>query len=128
MLVIGGIVGVGIFANPDIVAKALHDPVLVLAAWGLGGVIALLGAFVYAELAARIPHTGGEYVYLRDTYGPLAGFLFGWTTLLVVHTGGMAAVSIVFAKTSICWPAAACPSRWWWWSPWPPWRRSTALG
>jgi len=98
MLVIGGIVGVGIFANPAIVAKALHDPVLVLAAWGLGGVIALLGAFVYAELAARIPHTGGEYVYLRDTYGPLAGFLFGWATLLVVQAGGMAAVSIVFAK------------------------------
>src|SRR5580693_28518 len=98
MLVIGGIVGVGIFANPAIVAKALHDPVLVLAAWGLGGVIALLGAFVYAELAARIPHTGGEYVYLRDTYGPLAGFLFGWTTLWVVQAGGMAAVSIVFAK------------------------------
>ncbi len=98
MLVIGGIVGVGIFANPAIVAHSLHSPVLVLAAWGAGGVIALLGAFVYAELAARIPATGGEYVYLRDTYGSLTGFLFGWTTLLVVQSGGMAAVSIVFAK------------------------------
>ena len=98
MLVMGGIVGVGIFANPAIVAKGLHSPTLVLAAWGLGGVVALLGAFVYAELAARIPATGGEYVYLRNTYGPLAGFLYGWTTLFVVQAGGMAAVSIVFAK------------------------------
>ncbi len=98
MLVVGGIVGVGIFANPAIVAKDVHSPVLALAAWGAGGVVALLGAFVYAELAARFPATGGEYVYLRDTYGPLVGFLFGWTTLLVVHTGGLAAVTIVFAQ------------------------------
>lgn len=98
MLVVGGIVGVGIFANPAIVAKDLHSPVLALAAWGAGGVVALLGAFVYAELAARFPSTGGEYVYLRDTYGPMVGFLFGWTTLLVVHTGGLAAVTIVFAQ------------------------------
>jgi APA family basic amino acid/polyamine antiporter len=98
MLVVGGIVGVGIFANPAIVARGLHSPILALAAWGAGGVVALLGAFVYAELAARFPATGGEYVYLRDTYGPLVGFLFGWTTLLVVHTGGLAAVTIVFAQ------------------------------
>ena len=98
MLVMGGIVGVGIFVNPAVVARSLHSPALVLAAWSLGGVVALLGAFVYAELAARIPATGGEYVYLRDTYGPLAGFLFGWTTLLVVQAGGMAAVAIVFAR------------------------------
>src|SRR5277367_1441580 len=98
MLVIGGIVGVGIFVNPAVVARSLHSPTLVLAAWSAGGLIALLGAFVYAELAARIPATGGEYVYLRDTYGPLAGFLYGWTTLLVVQAGGMAAVAIVFAR------------------------------
>ena len=98
MLVIGGIVGVGIFVNPAVVARGLHSPLLVLAAWTAGGVIALLGAFVYAELAARFPSTGGEYVYLRDTYGPLTGFLFGWTTLLVVQTGGQAAVAIIFAK------------------------------
>jgi basic amino acid/polyamine antiporter, APA family len=98
MLVMGGIVGVGIFVNPAVVARSLHSPLLVLGAWSLGGAIALLGAFVYAELAARMPATGGEYVYLRETYGPLAGFLFGWTTLLVVHAGGQAAVSIIFAK------------------------------
>jgi basic amino acid/polyamine antiporter, APA family len=98
MLVIGGIIGVGIFVNPAVVARGLTSPVLVLSAWALGGGIALLGAFVYAELAARMPNTGGEYVYLRDTFGPLAGFLFGWTTLLVVQAGGMAAVTIVFAR------------------------------
>jgi basic amino acid/polyamine antiporter, APA family len=98
MLVIGGIVGVGVFVNPAVVARSLHSPTLVLAAWVIGGCVALLGALVYAELAARFPATGGEYVYLRDTYGPLAGFLFGWTTLLVVQAGGMAAVAIIFAK------------------------------
>ena len=98
MLVMGGMVGVGVFVNPAVVARSLHSPGLVLAAWVLGGVVALLGAFVYAELAARMPQTGGEYVYLRETYGPLVGFLFGWTTLLVVQAGGMAAVAIVFAK------------------------------
>jgi APA family basic amino acid/polyamine antiporter len=98
MLVMGGIVGVGIFVNPAVVARGLHSPSLVLAAWTLGGVIALLGAFVYAELAARMPATGGEYAYLRSAYGPLTGFLFGWTTLLVVQSGGMAAVAIIFAK------------------------------
>ncbi len=98
MLVVGGVVGVGIFVNPAVVARSLHSPELALAAWVLGGVIAMLGTLVYAELAARLPGTGGEYVYLRDTYGPLAGFLFGWTTLLVVHAGGLAAVTIVFAS------------------------------
>jgi len=98
LLVMGGIVGVGVFVNPAVVARGLHSPWLVLAAWSLGGLIALLGAFVYAELAARFPSTGGEYVYLRESYGPLVGFLFGWTTLLVVQTGGQAAVAIIFAK------------------------------
>ncbi len=98
MLVVGGIIGVGIFVNPAVVAHSLHSPELVMAAWTLGGLVALLGAFVYAELGARISSTGGEYAYLRQAYGPLAGFLFGWTTLLVVQAGGMAAVAIVFAR------------------------------
>jgi APA family basic amino acid/polyamine antiporter len=98
MLVMGGIVGVGIFVNPAIVARSLPSPEMALLAWSLGGVIAMLGAFVYAELAARLPATGGEYAYLRAVYGPMAGFLFAWTTLLVVHAGGQAAVAIVFAS------------------------------
>ena len=98
MLVMGGIIGAGIFVNPAVVARIVHDPGLMVLAWSAGGAIALLGAFVYAELAQRMPETGGDYAYLRDTFGPLVGFLDGWTTLLVVQTGGMAAVAITFAK------------------------------
>jgi APA family basic amino acid/polyamine antiporter len=108
MLVIGGIVGAGIFINPAVVAKSLHAPPLILAAWVAGGIVALLGAFVYAELAARLPETGGEYAYLSAAYGPLVGFLFGWTSLLVVQAGGMAAVALTFAKYLVIltgWPA-----------------------
>lgn len=98
MLVMGGVIGVGIFVNPAIVAKLTQSPELGFAAWLAGGLISLLGAFVYAELAARLPATGGEYQYIRSAYGALPAFLFGWTTLLVVHTGGSAAVAIVLAK------------------------------
>jgi APA family basic amino acid/polyamine antiporter len=97
LLVIGGIVGSGIFMNPGVVARSLHSPVLILAVWVVGGLVALLGAFVYAELAQRMPETGGEYAYQRAAFGPMTGFLFGWTSLLVVQTGGMAAVAITFA-------------------------------
>jgi APA family basic amino acid/polyamine antiporter len=109
MLVIGGMVGVGVFVNPAVVARSLQSPQLALAAWTLGGLVAILGALVYAELAARLPATGGEYVYLRTAYGPLVGFLFGWTTLLVVQAGGMAAVAIVFAKNVDVLLGAALP-------------------
>src|SRR5262249_37382655 len=87
VLVIGGIIGTGIFLNPGVVARSLHTPVLILSVWIAGGLVAILGAFVYAELADRMPETGGEYAYEREAFGPLVGFLFGWTTLLVVQTG-----------------------------------------
>lgn len=98
MLVMGGIVGAGLFINPYVVAERVHSPVLILAAWLAGGIVAMLGAFIYAELADRMPDTGGEYAYLRECYHPLVGFLFGWVTLLVVMTGGMAAVAVTFAR------------------------------
>jgi APA family basic amino acid/polyamine antiporter len=98
MLVMGGIVGAGLFVTPYIVAERVPSPIFILAAWAAGGLIALLGAFIYAELADRIPSTGGEYAYLRDCYHPIVGFLFGWVTLLVVMTGGMAAVAVTFAR------------------------------
>ena len=98
LLVIGGMVGVGVFVNPAVVARSVSSPGLIIGAWALGGAMAILGAFVYAELAARLPGAGGEYVYLKETLGPLPAFLFGWTTLLVVQAGGMAAVAIVFVK------------------------------
>ena len=98
MIVMGGIVGAGIFINPYVVARQVHSPVLILLVWVAGGVIAMLGAFIYAELAARMPNVGGQYAYLRDAFHPLAGFLYGWVLLLVIQTGGMAAVTITFAR------------------------------
>lgn len=97
MVVVGGIVGAGIFLNPAIVAQRVGGAGAVLFAWGLGGAIALLGAFCFAELGARLPRAGGGYVYLRDAFGPLPAFLYGWTQLLVINTGGIAAVAITFA-------------------------------
>ena len=98
MIVMGGIVGAGIFINPYVVARQLHSPALILMVWVAGGVVAMLGAFIYAELAARMPNVGGQYAYLRDAFHPLAGFLYGWVLLLVIQTGGMAAVTITFAR------------------------------
>ena len=97
MIVMGGIVGAGIFRNPSVVAQQVGTPSLMLGAWVAGGVIALAGAFVYAELAQRRPEVGGQYAYIRDAFHPMAAFLYGWTLLLVTQTGGMAAVAMTFA-------------------------------
>jgi APA family basic amino acid/polyamine antiporter len=96
MLVMGGIVGSGIFINPSVVARHLHTPATILAAWLVGGVIALAGAFIYAELAARVPAAGGQYAYLREAFHPLVAFSYGWVVLLVIQTGGIAAVAVTF--------------------------------
>ena len=101
MVVIGGIIGAGIFLSPGIVAQRLDTPPLVLAAWSAGGLIALAGAFSYAELGAIFPKAGGQYVYLRDGLHPLAGFMYGWALLLVIETGAIAAVSIIFASYAL---------------------------
>ena len=98
MLVMGGIVGAGIFINPYVVAQRLHTPELILGAWVFGGAVAIIGAFVWAELAALLPAVGGQYAYLREAYHPAVSFLYGWVLLLVIQTGGMAAVSITFAR------------------------------
>src|SRR5919109_1860197 len=98
MVVMGGIVGSGIFINPYVVAQRVHTPFLIMAAWVAGGIVAMLGAFIYAELAARMPRVGGQYAYLRQAYHPALGFLYGWVLLLVIQCGGMAAVTITFAR------------------------------
>jgi len=98
MIVMGGIIGAGIFVNPAVVARAVHTPMLILGAWLIGGAIALIGAFVYAELAVLRPKVGGQYAYLRDAYHPIVAFLYGWTLLLVVQTGGMAGAAIIFGR------------------------------
>ncbi|HWE24804.1 MAG TPA: amino acid permease, partial [Myxococcales bacterium] len=98
MIVMGGIVGSGIFVTPAIVARIAGSPLLIVAAWLVGGVAALLGAFVYAELSSARPEVGGQYAYLREAIHPLVAFLYGWALLLVIETGGMAATAITFAR------------------------------
>ena len=101
MVVIGGIIGSGIFINPYLVARILDTPTLVLAAWVMGGAVALAGAFAYAELGQLMPRAGGQYVYLRDAWHPVVGFLYGWALLFMIETGAMAAVAIAFAQYAL---------------------------
>jgi APA family basic amino acid/polyamine antiporter len=98
MLVMGGIVGSGIFMNPYVVAGQVKTPALILGAWVFGGLVALAGAFVYAELASLRPTVGGQYAYLREAFSPRVAFLYGWVLLLVTQSGGMAAVAVTFAR------------------------------
>ena len=98
MIVMGGIIGSGIFINPYVVAQHVHTPFLILGVWSAGGVLAMLGAFIWAELATRLPGAGGNYLYLKVAYHPSVAFLYGSVLLLVTQTGGMAAVAVTFAR------------------------------
>src|SRR5213596_4426119 len=98
MIVMGGIVGAGIFANPSEVAHRVHTPFLILGVWVLGGLFAMCGAIIWAELAMRLPAAGGQYLYLREAYQPEVAFVYGWGLLLITQTGGMAAVAVIFAS------------------------------
>src|SRR5437879_11349348 len=98
MVVMWGIIGAGIFINPSVVARQVHTPTLILGVWVLGGRIALAGAFIYAELAARLPLVGGDYAYLREAYHPVVAFLNGWALLLVMQTGGMEDLAVILAR------------------------------
>lgn len=97
MIAIGGTIGSGIFLTPSLVAGNLQSPLLILGVWVVGGMMALAGSLTFAELGGMMPGAGGVYVYLSRTYGKLFGFLFGWAYLLVVNTGGIAALSLAFA-------------------------------
>ena len=101
MVVVGGIIGTGIFVNPYIVARALDSTPLVLGAWIAGGVVAIIGALAYAELGQQQPQAGGPYVYLRDAWHPIAGFMYGWAQLLMIEAGGMAAVALNFGRYAL---------------------------
>ena len=112
MMVIGGIIGSGIFRNPAVVAGIVKTPALVYVAWGMGAVIALIGAFIYGELGRRRPAAGGGYAYLRDAYGPFAGFMYAWALLLVISTGAISAVAMTFAGYLVAlvgWPESVQP-------------------
>jgi basic amino acid/polyamine antiporter, APA family len=101
MAVVGGIIGGGIFRTPASVAERVASPTLALTAWVIGGVVAIIGAFCFAELGQRRPKAGGGYVYLKETWGPLPAFLYGWALLLVIATGAIAAVAVTFANYAL---------------------------
>jgi basic amino acid/polyamine antiporter, APA family len=94
MIVVSGIIGSGIFLSPYAVAQQVETPFLILAVWIAGGVIALCGAFVFAELSTVLPRVGGQYAFFREAFHPLVGFLHGWSLLLIIQSGATAAVAV----------------------------------
>ena len=97
-LVVGSMIGSGIFIVSADIARQVSSPGLLLMTWVATAVLTLIAALSYGELAAAMPHAGGQYVYLRESFGPLSGFLYGWTLFLVIQTGTIAAVAVAFAK------------------------------
>ena len=105
MIVMGSMIGSGIFIVTAGVAKQVGSPAFILITWILTGILTIIAALSYGELAGMMPKAGGQYVYLREAYNPLVGFLYGWTTFLVIETGLIAAVAIAFAKfTAVLFP------------------------
>jgi len=108
MIVAGSMVGSGIFIVPAEIARQVGSPARLLLVWLISGCMTVMGALAYAELAAMMPQAGGQYVYLRESYGKLVAFLFGWTLLLVIQTGTIAAVAVAFARfAGVLFPAVA---------------------
>src|SRR5712692_1654815 len=97
-LVMGSMIGSGIFIVSADIARQTKSPGLLIATWIVTALLTTIAALSYGELAAAMPHAGGQYVYLREAFGPLFGFLFGWTMFLVIQTGTIAAVAVAFAK------------------------------
>src|SRR5919202_3250118 len=114
MLGEGSMIDSGIFIVSASMARSVGSPMWLLIAWLLTGVITLLGALAYGELAAMYPRAGGQYVFLRESMGPLMGFLYGWTLFVVIQTGTIAAVAVAFGKfLGVLWPALT-PERFGW--------------
>jgi len=99
-IVAGAMIGSGIFITSADVARSVGSPGWMMVVWLISGIITVIGALCYGELASMMPNVGGQYVYLREAYHPLIGFLFGWTTFLVIQCGSIAAVAVAFAKFS----------------------------
>jgi APA family basic amino acid/polyamine antiporter len=105
MIVIGSMIGSGIFIVSADIARTVGSPGNLLLVWAITGAVTVIGALSYGELAGMMPHAGGQYVYLREAYNPLVGFLYGWTFFMVIQTGTIAAVGVAFAKfTSVIFP------------------------
>jgi len=113
-LVVGSMIGSGIFIVDAEIARTTDSPALFLAAWVVTGIMTLIGALSYGELAAMMPKAGGQYVYLRESLGPLWGFLYGWTLFLVIQTGTIAAVAVGFGKFLGVFFPAISSTHWLW--------------
>ncbi len=111
LFVVGSVIGSGIFLTTGGMAAVIPSTSLLLMAWALGGVLALAGGLTYAEMGAMFPRSGGVYVFLKEAYGPLPAFLYGWAALLVVISGGIAAVSVGFADYLSYFIPAVSPRR-----------------
>src|SRR5881409_2572862 len=104
-LVVGSMIGSGIFIVSAEILREVRSPGLLLVVWGVSGIVTLMGALTYGELAAMFPRAGGQYVYLHEGISPLFGYLYGWTLFVVIQTGTIAAVAVAFARfTSVLWP------------------------
>ena len=105
-LVVGSMIGSGIFIVSADIMRQVDSPGVLLAVWALSGIVTLMGALSYGELAAMYPHAGGQYIYLRESISPLFGYLYGWTLFMVIQTGTIAAVAVAFARfTAVFFPA-----------------------
>ena len=127
MLVMGSMIGSGIFIVSADIARQVNSPALLIGAWLVTGFLTIVGALSYGELAAMMPRAGGQYVYLREALGPLWGFLYGWTLFLVIQTGTIAAVGVAFGKflpylllTGFCTSSKCRALNWvpWFWATW----------
>src|SRR5213593_2847973 len=108
-MVVGIVVGAGIFRTPGLVAAQLGRPVLTFVAWVLGGALALVGTLIFAELATRLPQAGGKYVYAREAFGRRAAFVVGWVEALGMYCVAIAAIGVVsgeYLARLLQWPAA----------------------
>jgi APA family basic amino acid/polyamine antiporter len=111
-LVVGSMIGSGIFIVSAEILREVHAPGLLLVVWALSGVVTLMGALTYGELAAMFPNAGGQYVYLREGISPLFGYLYGWTLFVVIQTGTIAAVAVAFARFSSVLVPSLGPDLW----------------
>ncbi len=97
-ILVGTVIGYGIFIVPATIAVKVKSPYLIIAVWIVGGILSLFGVLTFSELGAAFPHAGGMYVYLRESYGSLIAFIFGWTLFLVIDSGAIATLSVAFSS------------------------------
>ena len=108
----GSMIGSGIFIVAADIARQVQSPGLLLMTWIITAVLTIIAALSYGELAAAMPHAGGQYVYLREAFGPMWGFLYGWTLFMVIQTGTVAAVAVAFSKyTGVFFPSISAENQ-----------------